>query len=83
MIKWPAVFCNPLPKVMNGTWGPSKCPQAKIRYGEHCNATCATGFELRGPAVRRCSELGAWTEEEVKVSLFNYFDYFFQIFPLN
>ena len=31
------MFCNPLPKVMNGTWAPSKCPQAKMRYGEHCN----------------------------------------------
>ncbi|KZS17024.1 putative Sushi [Daphnia magna] len=60
------VFCNPLPKVMNGTWTPSKCPQAKMRYGEQCNATCATGFELRGPEVRRCSEQGSWTEEEVK-----------------
>ena len=38
---------------MNETWAPSKCPQAKMRYGEHCNATCATGFELRGLEVKK------------------------------
>lgn len=64
-----AVFCNPVPKVMNGTWAPSKCPMAKMRYGEYCNATCATGFELRGPATRRCSDQGSWTEEEIKVHI--------------
>lgn len=66
---------------MNGTWTPSKCPQAKMRYGEQCNATCATGFELRGPEVRRCSEQGSWTEEEVKVNLI--FIFVLNIFHLN
>lgn len=37
-----------------------------MRYGEVCNATCAAGFELRGPSSRRCSDIGIWTEEDVK-----------------
>lgn len=52
-----------------------------MRYGEQCNATCATGFELRGPEVRRCSEQGSWTEEEVKVNLI--FIFVLNIFHLN
>ena len=53
---------------MNGTWSPVKCPQAKMRYGDFCNASCAVGFELRGPSARRCSDQGSWTEDDVKVN---------------
>ena len=40
---------------------------AKMRYGDRCNATCAAGFELRGPSSRLCSGQGAWTDEDTKV----------------
>ncbi len=61
-----AVFCNPLPKVINGTILPAKCLQVKMRYAEECAVTCAPGYELRGPAERRCSEQGKWTDEEIR-----------------
>jgi hypothetical protein len=35
-----AVYCNPLPKLLNGTLTPAGCSQAKSRFGEECNATC-------------------------------------------
>ena len=62
-----AVYCNPLAKVVNGTLSPAKCSMAKMRYGDRCNATCAVGFELRGPSTRLCSGLGAWSDEDTKV----------------
>lgn len=61
-----AVFCNPLPKVLNGTLSPTKCLQAKMRYGEECNVTCSPGYDLRGPSMRRCTGQGTWTEEDAK-----------------
>lgn len=37
-----------------------------MRYAEECNVTCAPGFELRGPSLRRCSDQGSWTDEDTK-----------------
>ena len=52
--------------MVNGTLSPAKCLLAKMRYGDECNVTCAAGFELRGPAVRKCSGQGTWSDEDAK-----------------
>ncbi|XP_069692830.1 sushi, von Willebrand factor type A, EGF and pentraxin domain-containing protein 1-like isoform X3 [Periplaneta americana] len=59
------IFCSPLAKIANGVYIPADCASSKQVYGTHCNISCTAGYQLKGPKLRICGDVGKWTGRDV------------------
>lgn len=53
-------MCPALPKVLNGYITPLECTQRDQEYGVNCQLTCRTGYTLKGPSYKQCTNTGHW-----------------------
>ncbi|XP_063994064.1 sushi, von Willebrand factor type A, EGF and pentraxin domain-containing protein 1-like [Diachasmimorpha longicaudata] len=58
------IRCDPLKKISHGFITPDTCLTAKkLPFGTVCRVSCQDGFDLEGPAVRKCmGKGGLWSQ---------------------
>lgn len=58
------IKCEPLPKVANGIINPDVCTGTKkLMFGTNCSISCLPGYDLQGPASRKCiGSSGLWSQ---------------------